>query len=118
MTLFETFLNEYGTTLLYTVITAIAGYLGIFIKRLYEQYVNDKTKQDVAKTVVKAVEQIYKDIHGKEKLDKALDAAAEILQSKNITVTDLELELLIESAIAEFNDAFNKNDTNATNKKD
>ena len=114
MNIFEAFLNEYGTSLLYAVITALAGYLGIFVKRVYEQYINDKTKQDVVNTVVKAVEQIYKDLHGREKLEKALDAAAEILQSKNINITDLELELLVESALAEFNDAFNK-DKNATN---
>ena len=111
MELFMNFINEYGTTILYTILTAIAGYLGVVIKNLYAKYVNDKTKQDVAKTVVKAVEQIYTDLHGEEKLNKAVSSAAEILTEKGITITELELRILIESALAEFNNAFNKTNT-------
>lgn len=107
MELLNEFISTYGTTILYSVLTAIAGYLGIVAKNLYTKYINDKTKQDVAKTCVKAVEQIYKDLHGEEKLQEALKATSEMLQSKNITVTDIELRMLIESAVAEFNDTFN-----------
>lgn len=106
MELFNEFISTYGTTILYSVLTAIAGYLGIVVKNLYQKYINDKTKQNVAKTCVKAVEQIYKDLHGEEKLQKALEAASEMLMNKNITITDIELRMLIESAVAEFNDAF------------
>lgn len=103
----------YGTTILYSILTAIAGYLGIVIKNLYQKYINDKTKQDVAKTCVKAVEQIYKDLHGEEKLQKALESASEMLASKGITISDIELRILIEAAVAEFNDAFNRTELNA-----
>lgn len=107
MSIINEFITTYGATILYTILTAIAGYLGIVVKNLYEKYINDKTKQDVAKTCVKAVEQIYKDLHGEEKLQKALEAASEMLMTKNITITDIELRMLIEAAVAEFNDAFN-----------
>lgn len=107
MELLNEFISTYGTTILYSVLTAIAGYLGIVVKNLYTKYINDKTKQDVAKTCVKAVEQIYKDLHGEEKLQKAMEAASEMLMNKNITITDIELRMLIEAAVAEFNDAFN-----------
>ena len=106
MELINEFISAYGTTILYSILTAIAGYLGIVVKNLYQKYINDKTKQDVVKTCVKAVEQIYKDLHGEEKLHKALEAASEMLMSKNITITDIELRMLIEAAVAEFNDAF------------
>lgn len=106
MDLLKEFISEYGTTVLYAVITALAGYIGIVLKRLYTKLVNDKTKQSVAKTVVLAVEQIYKDLHGDEKLDKALKAASEMLAEKGISITDLELRMLIESAVDEFNEAF------------
>jgi len=109
--MFIEFINEYGATMLYTLITAIAGYLGIVAKSLITKYLNDKTKKDVARTVVKAVEQIYKDIHGDEKIDKALISAAEILSSKGITTTDLELRYLLESAVNEFNNAVVKPET-------
>lgn len=108
MDLINEFISTYGVTIMYGIITAIAGYVGIVAKNLWEKYINDKTKKDVAKTCVKAVEQIYKDLHGDEKLQKALESASEMLMSKNITITDIELRMLIESAVAEFNNAFNK----------
>lgn len=107
MEFLKEFISVYGTTILYSILTAIAGYLGIVVKNIYQKYINDKTKQDVAKTCVKAVEQIYKDLHGEEKLQKALEAASEMLANKGITISDLEMRILIEAAVAEFNDAFN-----------
>jgi hypothetical protein len=99
---------QYGLTILYAIATAVLGYLGHLAKKLATKYLNTKEKKSVAKTVVLAVEQIYKDLHGDEKLSKALEAAAEMLTEKGITVTDLELRMLIEATVAEFNDAFNK----------
>lgn len=97
------FVSTYGVTILYTVITAIAGYLGIFIKGLIEKYVNDSTKKAVAKTCVEAVEQIYKDLHGEDKLNECLKAMSEMLAEKNIIISDLEMRMLIEAAVLEFN---------------
>lgn len=109
MEFLKEFISQYGTTILYAILTAIAGYLGVVIKRLYEKYINDKTKQAVAKTVVQAIEQIYKDLHGEEKLNKALESMSEMLAEKGITITELEMRMLIEAAVAEFNEAFHKN---------
>lgn len=106
--MFAEFINQYGTTILYAILTAIAGYLGLVAKSLVNKYLTDRTKKDVAKTVVQAVEQIYKDLHGPEKLDKALTSAAEMLAEKGIHASELELRVLIEAAVAEFNDAFSK----------
>ena len=100
------FINDYGTAILYTIVTAVFGYLGLVFKSLVAKYLDDKTKRDVAKTVVKAVEQVYKDLDGEEKLNQALSAASEMLASKGITVTDLELRMLVEAAVGEFNDVF------------
>lgn len=106
--MFAEFINQYGMEIMYAIITAIAGYIGIAIKNLCTKYINDKTKQAVAKTAVQFAEQVYKDLHGDEKLEQALLAAAEMLEEKGITVSALELRVLIEAAVAEFNDAFNK----------
>lgn len=114
MEFLKEFISEYGTTILYAILTALAGYLGIVIKRLYTKFVNDKTKQAVAKTVVQAIEQIYKDLHGEEKLNKALESMSEMLAEKGITITDLEMRMLIEAAVAEFNEAFKKEFASAT----
>lgn len=106
--MFAEFINEYGMQLLYAVVTAIAGYVGIAVKRLFTKYINDKTKLDVAKCAVKYVEQVYKDLHGDDKLNVALTAASDMLTEKGITITDLELRVLVEAAVAEFNEAFSK----------
>lgn len=113
MDIIDTFLSEYGTTILYTILTAIFGSIGAWIGRLYKKYINDKTKKDVAKTVVQAVEQIYKDLKGEEKLNTAMESASEMLNEKGITISGLELRMLIEAALAELNNAFNKNKTDA-----
>jgi hypothetical protein len=104
--MFAEFINEYGLQLMYMAITAIAGWLGIVVKDLVKKHLDDKTKLAVAKTTVQYVEQVFKDIHGEEKLNKALEAASDMLAEKGIAVTDLELRVLIEAAVAEFNYAF------------
>lgn len=106
--MFKEFVNAYGVEIIMAVLTAIAGYIGIVAKNLYTKYVNDKTKESVVKTVVQGVEQIYKDLHGEEKLEMALEAASEMLNEKGISATQFELRMLIEAAVAEFNKAFEK----------
>lgn len=110
MDLLKEFISVYGSAILSVIMTAIAGYLGILLKRLYQKNIldsDDGTKEKIVNTCVKAVEQMYKDLHGAEKLQKALEAVSEILVAKNITITDTELRMLIESAVGEFNDVFN-----------
>lgn len=106
--MFAEFINQYGMQILYAIITAVAGYVGFVIKNLCTKYINDKTKAAVAKTAVQFVEQVCKDLHGEEKLNEALSAASEMLLEKGITASELELRVLIEAAVAEFNKAFNK----------
>ena len=109
--MFAEFINQYGLQIMYAAVTAIAGYIGIVVKNLFTKYINDKTKQAVAKTAVQFVEQVYKDVHGEDKLNAALEAASEMLAEKGITVSQLELRVLIEAAVAEFNNAFSKEET-------
>lgn len=104
--MFEEFINTYGVEILMSVLTAIAGFIGVAIKNLYTKHINDKTKKDVVNTVVVAVEQLYKDLKGEEKLDVALGYASTMLEEKGINVSELELRMLIEAAVGSFNDAF------------
>ena len=50
----ENFIENYGAELLCTAITAIAGYIGIVVKKLITTYINDKTKEKVAKKIGRA----------------------------------------------------------------
>ena len=112
--MFVEFINNYGMDLLYTIVVGIAGYIGIAIKNVCTKYINDKTKKNVAKSAVQFVEQVYNELHGEEKLGRALSAASEMLAEKGIYASELELRVLIEAAVAEFNDAFNKTKVETT----
>lgn len=102
------FLNTYGMNLLYSIVVAIGGFIGLALKNLATKFINDKIKERVAMTAVKGVEQIYKELHGDDKLNAAFTAASEMLAEKGIAVSELELRMLLEAAVAECNDAFNK----------
>lgn len=95
--------SAYILPALIAVLTALAGYIGTQIKRLYEKYVNDKVKQDVVRTCVKAAEQLYRDLSGPEKLEKAKEGIVEMLNEKGIPISEMEMDLLIESVVQEFN---------------
>ena len=104
--MFIEFINEYGTTILYALLTGIFGYIGILAKKYFDKYFDTKEKKDVAKSCVRFVEQVYKDLHGEEKLQKALESASEMLAQKGISFTELELRVLIEAAVLSFNEGF------------
>lgn len=98
----------YVFPVLVAALTAFAGFLGTQIKGLYQKYINDKTKEAVVRTCVKAVEQLYHDLNGPEKFEAAKKGVEEMLNEKGIPISELELNLLIESVVAEFNYGFAK----------
>lgn len=101
-------INAYAPEILGAILTALAGVVGLAIKKLATRYINTEVKREIALTVVQGVEQVYKTLDGPAKLEKALESAASMLQANGIKVTDLELRMLIEAAVGEFNDVFNK----------
>ena len=60
------------------------------------------------RTCVKAVEQLYHDLGGPEKLEKAKEGIEDMLNEKGIPITELEMNLLIEAVVSEFNYGFAK----------
>lgn len=96
-------LNELFSTYLIpavvAVVGAIASWVGVQLKKLYTDKVNTKEKQDVVESTVTYVQQVYGDLKGEEKLEKALETASDWLTSKGISVSDSELRVLIESAV-------------------
>lgn len=102
------FFSQYIVQILAILIVAVATWLGTQAKNLYKKYVTTEIKQSVARTVVRFVEQVYKDIHGQEKLHEAMQKASSILEEYGITITENELVALIEAAVNEFNNSFAK----------
>ena len=107
MTIGELFVT-YALPIIAAAVTALAGFLGAQLKSLYQKYVNDKTKESVVRTCVKAVEQLYHDLGGPEKLEKAKEGIEDMLNEKGIPITELEMNLLIEAVVSEFNYGFAK----------
>ena len=95
--------STYVLPVLAAALTALAGFLGTQLKALYRRWVDDKTKEAVVRTCVKAVEQLYHDLGGPKKLEKARAGVRQMLEEKGISISQLEMDLLIESMVAEFN---------------
>lgn len=100
------FVSAYGLTIAYAALTALAGAAGVWLKRWVGRYRDDKTKREVAEVCVQAVEQVYRELHGAEKFAKCADAMAEMLAQRGVAVTELEIKVLCEAALARFNRAF------------
>ena len=97
------FLAQYGMEIISTAVMAIFGFVGICIKNVIKKYSDERTKEQVCKTVVKAVEQMYADLIGDERYEKAVESVSEMLEEKGIGATELEVKMLIESAVKEMN---------------
>lgn len=82
-----------------SVIAVIFGVIGAKIKQLYNSKVQDETVKTVVDSVVRWAQQVYKETKGPEKLQAALEKASAILNEKGITVSETELNTLIESAV-------------------
>ena len=82
-----------------SVIAILFGVLGAKIKQTYNQKAQNETVKVVVDNVVKWVQQVYYELEGPEKLQKALTEASTILNEKGITISETELDMMIESAV-------------------
>ena len=101
-------INLYGAEIIGTLLVTIFGILGMALRNLAAKYLDTPMKQQLAKLAVQFVEQTYKDLHGKDKLAAALTALSGMLAEKKIYATEAEMTVLIEAAVAEFNEVFKK----------
>ncbi len=101
-------INNYGAEILGTLLVTLFGIFGMWLRNLAAKYLDNDTKWTLAKVVVQFVEQTYKDLHGEDKLNVALATLSQLLMQKNIKTTAQEMRILIEAAVAEFNEAFKK----------
>ena len=71
-----------------SVIAILFGVLGAKLKSVYDTKIKTDTAKIVVDDVVKFVQQVYKDLDGPEKLQKALTEASTILNEKGISISD------------------------------
>lgn len=103
-------LNTYGMELLKAIVLLIAGTFGLIACKVATRCLNTETKRTLARTGVLFVEQVFKDLHGEEKMAKFLEYAAAQLKRYGIKFDADEMKALAEAFLAEFNNAFNSAD--------
>ena len=92
--------------ILATFLTGLFTYIGNRLKKVYEEKVNNETAKAVVEDAVKFVEQVYTDLNGKEKLQKATEQVSEVLASKGVKISSAEINMLIESAVYGLNEGW------------
>lgn len=80
-----------------TLLTALATYFGTKVNL----YFKSKKVDRIIPIVVKYVEQVYTDLHGEDKFEKAAIIATSLLKEQGITISKEELKVMIESVCYE-----------------
>ena len=88
------------------VLTAVAAKLGNVMGRFWKEQMVDETLQSVARTCVSAVEMMFREKKGEEKLSEAFKMATDMLSEKGMKVSEEKLRILLEAALAEYKGAF------------
>lgn len=103
-------MSNHITQIILALILTLAAFLGAQLRSLYRKYITTEIKKSVCKTAVLFVEQVYKDIHGPEKLAAAMTRASALLKEYGIEISDLELVSMLEAAVREFINSFSTDD--------
>lgn len=99
-------INAYGAEILGAILLALAGAFGRAMYKLASHFINEEIIAKVARTVVRFVEQVFTDLHGTDKLDKALEHFAQILATYGIHLSADRMKVYLEAAVREMNEAF------------
>lgn len=103
MSMIQELINQIAGNIIQTFLAILVAYLGIAGKRLYQKYINTEMKKIIVKDCVKAVEQIYRDVHGSDKKAQCENYIVQLLYENGITITQNELDVMIEAAVQELN---------------
>lgn len=90
------------------IFTSIFSILGTYVSKYFKEITRNEIIDRVVEDTVLYVEQVFKDIHGKEKLQKGIERSTELLNEKGIKITYKELETLLEAAVNDFQEEFRK----------
>lgn len=99
-------MHTYAMRLMIALIAFIMAWVGLQLKELAKKWLDTKEKQAVAKTCVLFVQQVYRELAGPEKMQRALETARGMLEKKGIDFSADEMTVMMEAAIAEFKNAF------------
>lgn len=91
-----------------SVVAVIFGIVGNKIKQVYDKKAEDATVKSVIDTTVRFVQQVYNNLNGPEKLQQATLKASALLNEKGISISETELNMLIEAAVYGLNEGINE----------
>ena len=104
---FSEILHEYllpsAWTALVTLISAVFAFIGAQLKKKYQEKIDTEEKRHAVETCVNAAEMVYKDLKGDEKLAKVKENIVEWLNLKGISISEIELDMMIEAAVTNLN---------------
>lgn len=89
------FFVQYGNTIFYTILMGIISYIGFELKKQIIRWLRLLEEKEVAKTCVKSINHIYKDLSPKEKYKLVLKNIKLILEKREINLTEFEIKMLI-----------------------
>ena len=101
--MFAEFMTKFGMEIIAAIFTGMLGLIGMVIKRMVQRYLDTGDKKALALASVGYVEQVYKELHGPQKMRHALSRLEKLLAEHNIICSATEMETLLESAVNEMN---------------
>jgi len=105
MIIFE-MLAYYAPQLMQAVLYVAAIILAVAASKYVKPLLQNKVVEVFARNAVLFVEQTCKDLHGEDKLNKALEQLSRKLATWKINITAEEMKFMIEAAVAKFNQVF------------
>ena len=90
-------------SLVIVVVGAFASYISLRVRKMLAQREQGLIKRQAVEDCVKAVEQVYAELDGPSKKEKAEQGVRELLGAKGVEITDFELNILIEACVKELN---------------
>ncbi len=93
-----------------TILISLIGY----VAKQVADYIKAKTssqdmekKLKLAKAAVGAAEQVWQNVEGPERFEVAKDSFIDMLNDEGIKITERQVDVFLEAAVKEMNDAFN-----------
>ena len=109
--MFTEIIDLYGAKILGTALVTLFGIFGMVARNLAARYLDTPLKRQLAQIAVQFTEQTCRELHGEQKLSAALSALSALLAEKKISATETEMRILLEAAVAEFNNVFHDTTT-------
>ena len=100
--------KECGAYLLKIVLMALIAWIAASAKKAFYKRFDTKEKREIARTVVYSVEQMFKKLHGEDKLKEAMKLAEKLSIAAGLPFDPVEMRALIEYAVAEANHVFDE----------